>query len=89
MLSVLTTAHADERVNRLLDRGYKAFQEMKYDQAIREFDEATRLEPQNDEAYFGRGKSYAMKGNIDQAMDDILKSKQLGSAGHLRWRFRK
>jgi hypothetical protein len=69
------------------NRGYIYRQHKRdYDRAIDDFDQAIALDPEsanfNANVYFNRGKAYASKGNIDQAIADIERAIELSpSAG--------
>jgi tetratricopeptide (TPR) repeat protein len=53
-----------------LSRGKDLIRENKYDEAIREFNEAIRLEPKNAEAYRSRGRVYSNKKDYTAALAD-------------------
>jgi tetratricopeptide (TPR) repeat protein len=63
-----------------LTRGKDLLREEKYDEAIREFDEAIRIEPNNAEAYAKRAAAYVWgKKDYDAAFVDINKAISLDS----------
>jgi Flp pilus assembly protein TadD len=49
-----------------------------YKQAIQDYDEAIRLNPQDAEAYYVRGLIYGELGKSDEAARDFAKAKELG-----------
>ena len=54
-----------------INRGNNFLDEEKWDMAIREFDQALRLDPNNATAYGGRGDAYGGKGEWDKAIADF------------------
>jgi tetratricopeptide (TPR) repeat protein len=61
-----------------LDNGKRLFDQRNYDGAIREFDEAIKLDPNMAEAYAYRARAYVGNNN-DQALSDANKAIQLNS----------
>ena len=51
-----------------------------YDRAIRDFDEAIRLDPKYARAYAERGYAWLAKGNYDQALKDYDQAIRLDPA---------
>lgn len=51
-------------------RAYAENKKFKYDDAIRDFSEAIRLDPAGVNAYWGRGSIYQSKGQLDKALSD-------------------
>lgn len=51
-------------------RGITYIAKSDYDQAIRDFNEAIRLDPNLADAYYNRGVAHYHKGNYDQALQD-------------------
>jgi tetratricopeptide (TPR) repeat protein len=49
-----------------------------YDEAIKDYTEAIRLDPKLAAAYYNRGKIYDNKGMHDEAQADFEKSNSLG-----------
>jgi tetratricopeptide (TPR) repeat protein len=60
-----------------LDNGKQLFDQGNYDGAIRELDEAIRLDPNMAEAYAYRARSYNAKENYDRSLADANKAIQL------------
>ena len=50
------------------------------DKAIADYTEAIRLEPENAQAYHGRGSAYEAKGDHKRAEADFAEAKKLGHA---------
>ena len=73
---VLSTAFANAQVDEVSDRerhyhrGLKWFFESNYDKAIKDFDEAIRLDPKHSRAYYSRGNAWDKKGEYDKAIQD-------------------
>ena len=68
-----------------LQRG-KAYSELNmYDEAIRDFTEALRTEPNMRAALWGRGKAYCKTGNKWQGRKDIEKAAALGNMRAKEW----
>jgi len=62
-----------------LSLGKDLYREKKYDEAIREYDEAIRLEPNNAETYAARATAYAWgKRDYDSAIADYTKAISIG-----------
>jgi hypothetical protein len=59
------------------DKGFDYFQQEKWDEAIAEFQEAIRLDPEFGEAYEGLGYSYVNKGEFEKAIEALEKYLQL------------
>jgi len=51
-----------------LKKGYKAFYDKKWDEALKAFDKAVKINPQNMEAYFYRGNVYDELGDYKKAI---------------------
>ena len=64
-------AAAEARAQAALERGIKHLGNKNYDEAIKEYNEAIRLDPKNAKAYNGRGVIYQMKGQYDQAIKEF------------------
>jgi Tfp pilus assembly protein PilF len=72
-----------------LDNGKRLFDQRNYDGAIKELNEAIRLDPNLAEAYAYRARAYSSKRDNDRAFSDANKSIQLNSSsvlGCFRWR---
>jgi tetratricopeptide (TPR) repeat protein len=52
------------------NRGFAFRQKGDYDQAIRDFDEAVRLNPKDAVVYYDRGVAYGRKGEVDREISD-------------------
>ncbi len=50
-----------------------------YSEAVDDCNEAIKINPDNDEAYFLRGASHIMNGNKSQGMEDLRKAISLGN----------
>jgi len=61
------------------NRGEAAMKAKNYDQAITEFSEAIRLDPNYRNAYFNRGTAYEQKGDLDRAIADYTEARRLGN----------
>ncbi len=72
-LTSLTDTWAADASTQILS-GSKFVQEKKYDDAVREFEAAISLDPQNAEAYLLAGLTYAAKKELDLAIDRTQKS---------------
>jgi len=59
------------------EKGFDYFQQEKWDEAIAEFQEAARLDPEFGEAYLGLGYSHVRKGEFEQAIAALEKYLQL------------
>jgi tetratricopeptide (TPR) repeat protein len=59
------------------EKGFEYFQQEKWDEAIAEFQEAIRLDPEFGEAYLGLGYSHVQKGEFEQAIAALEKYLQL------------
>ena len=59
------------------DKGFEYFQQEKWDEAMAEFQEAIRLDPEFGEAYEGLGYSYVNKGEFEKAIEALEKYLQL------------
>jgi DNA-binding beta-propeller fold protein YncE/Flp pilus assembly protein TadD len=54
-----------------LERGWQAFATAQEDVALREWDEALRLDPTLAEALYGSGVAHARQGNLDRAIEQL------------------
>jgi hypothetical protein len=59
------------------EKGFEYFQQEKWDEAIAEFQEAIRLDPEFSAAYLGLGYSHVRKGEFEQAIAALEKYLQL------------
>jgi tetratricopeptide (TPR) repeat protein len=59
------------------EKGFDYFQQEKWDEAIAEFQEAIRLDPEFGEAYLGLGYSHVQKGEFEQAIAALERYLQL------------
>ena len=57
-----------------LDRGNSYYRSGKYQQAIKDFNQAIRFDPKFAEAYNNRGIAYGRKGQYDNAISDYNKA---------------
>jgi len=55
-------------------KGYKYWQQGKYDDAVVELNKAISIDPNNAQAYFFRGLIHSKKGDLDQAISDYDKA---------------
>jgi Flp pilus assembly protein TadD len=53
-----------------LNQGFRWYQKGNYDQAIKEYTAAIKMNPHSPDAFYGRGLSWYQKGNYDQAIND-------------------
>ena len=53
-----------------LDSGNEYLSIDQYEQAIQDFDEAIRLNPQDAHAYYSRGRAYVRLGQYEQGIQD-------------------
>ena len=51
-------------------RGVVYFESRRYNQAVSDFNEAIRLNPENSHVYYNRGNAYSSKGQYDEAIAD-------------------
>ena len=66
------------------EKGFEYFQQEKWDEAIAEFQEAARLDPEFGEAYLGLGYSHVRTGEFAQAIAALEKYLQLESGADNR-----
>jgi tetratricopeptide (TPR) repeat protein len=71
------SASNKKEADELYKKGEESFKKMDYDQAITEFTEAIRLDPNNDNAYYYRAFAYGQKGDYDHAIADYDKAIQI------------
>ena len=79
------TSSATITAKAYLDRGMKYAQEGDADKALANFNEAIKLEPDNDTAYFYRGNIYNMRNDLENAISDYLKAVALNSTYKAAW----
>jgi tetratricopeptide (TPR) repeat protein len=70
----------NEKAVSYLKQGFNLFQNKKYPQAIKAFNEVIKIQPNNQYAYLGRGASYLLSEQYQQAKTDLDKSIQLDSS---------
>ena len=54
-----------------IEKGIKDFSNTEYDDAIKAFNKALAMDPNNEEAYYNRGEAYEKKGQHDKAFEDF------------------
>jgi len=64
-----------------LNRGRLLQRLNRNDEAMKDFEAALALSPDNGEVYYARSHSYAAKGNKAQALQDVQKAIALGFTG--------
>src|ERR1044072_7626704 len=67
------------KVEELLKHGDEAQQNENYEQAIKDYTEAIRLNPKLALAYFHRGSVLVMNGDFEKAIDDLNVAVRLDS----------
>jgi tetratricopeptide (TPR) repeat protein len=72
-----TPAPAASAAEEHFEKGFEYFQQEKWDEAIAEFQEAIRLDPEFSAAYLGLGYSHVRKGGFEQAIAALEKYLQL------------
>ncbi len=76
-LSVCCFAGADNDAREVHERGRAALKRGQNQQAVEQFSEAIRLDPQNYRYYNDRGVAYKRIGNLDQALGDYTKALEI------------
>jgi tetratricopeptide (TPR) repeat protein len=76
-LSVCCFAAGDNDAREVHERGRAALKGGQIQQAIEQFSEAIRLNPQNYRYYNDRGVAYKRNGNLDQALADYTKALEI------------
>jgi serine/threonine protein kinase/Tfp pilus assembly protein PilF len=71
----------DARSVRLVKEGQTALRNGLEDQAVAKFSQAIQADPNNAEAYFGRGQAYARLGQFPLALPDFQQAHQLVPGG--------
>jgi tetratricopeptide (TPR) repeat protein len=61
-------------VNEQKERAFIFMEEDKYDEAIEEFNNAIRLNPEDAESHFRRGECYFFKNDFDKAITDYSRA---------------
>jgi len=78
-LSSLTGYGAEpDPATKAFDEGSACLVSGDFDSAIAAFTEAIRLDPEDAEAYYGRGVAYEKKGEKSKAEEDFAQAKKLG-----------
>lgn len=72
-IAVLSCASADDA----LDRGNEFFEVRQYEEAVEEYTEALRIDPEYAGAYYNRGYAYYLMGRYDRSIADYSKSLRL------------
>ena len=72
--SVIKKSTSEEILNEHFNKGLKYSFDKKYDEAIKEFQEALKINPKLPEAYSNMGFAYFDKGDIDKAIDQQKKA---------------
>ena len=68
----------DQEIRARIERGLEYNHLGQYEQAIRDFDEVIRLDPQDAAVYYNRGLAYGRIGNSIEAERDFAQAKELG-----------
>ena len=68
---ILTIACAQATEETYLERGIRYYYNGDYDSAVKQYNEAIMLDPNNSTAYAYRGEAYRMKSQYDQAVSDL------------------
>ena len=68
---VNTQKQTNQEAEAAFERGRKSFENGDYDQAIKDYTEAVRLDPNYVAAYSGRGICYQKKEKFDKAIKDF------------------
>ncbi|HXI72047.1 MAG TPA: tetratricopeptide repeat protein [Verrucomicrobiae bacterium] len=72
-LAFVAGCGSQEKVKELLEHGKEARQSEDYEQAIKDYSEAIRLNPKSAKAYAGRGAVFVMTMEFTKAIDDLNK----------------
>lgn len=67
------------KVEELYKQGVSLATAKHYDKAVEAFDMALKIDPEYENAYWGRGVARAMQGRLDQAITDYDKALELNS----------
>nr|ACC43980.1 TRPA_3 [Philodina roseola] len=68
-------------IKKLEEEGVKLAEQNQLPEAIKRFDQAITLDPNQPSAYNNRAQAYQLQNRIDDAMNDLNKAIQLASAG--------
>ena len=82
MLGLCGFRDAKTKAIEFLNTGVKYAEKGQYDDAILNYDQAIRLDPKLDKAYYDRGLSFFNKGQINKAIEDYTKAIELNRKYH-------
>ena len=60
-----------------MEQGYQSFKKGDYDQAIKDYSEAIKLDPEYAFPFYGRGCAWALKKDYDKAIKDLTEAIRL------------
>ena len=60
-----------------IDIGYAYYMNKDYDNAIKNYTQATKIDANNAVAYYNRGWNYYLNGNYDIAIEDLIQAKKI------------
>ena len=81
LLALMTSAQCQQTAEDWYNQGNVLTNQSKYDEAIKAFDEAIRLNPNDANAWFGKGIALQGLGNTTEADAAIAKAQELGFTG--------
>jgi tetratricopeptide (TPR) repeat protein len=78
LLALMTSAQCQQTAEDWFNKGNALNSQGKYDDAIKAFDEAIRLDPNLAQAWFGKGLILQSLGRNNEANEALTKAKELG-----------
>ena len=87
-LTMLVGCDNRKKFDNLMDHGLQADQDKNYKQAISDYTEAIRLNPESADAYINRGCDFVISGEFAQGIDDLSKAVQLNPNNALAYEMR-
>ena len=76
-IAVAQDGNQEKKARQLYEEGRAAFEKGQFEEAIKKYEESIKLNPKDDDAYYGLGRAYAKAGQIGKAEEAFRKCLEL------------